>query len=198
MFVEVLEPSVLRMPELSDDAFFDLCTNNEEYRIERTAEGRVIIMSGTGARTGARNSRLSARLLDWSDQDGTGASFDSSTIFRLANSAMRSPDAAWLAFERMRSLDPRQLDKFLPLSPDFIVELTSPSDRIKDVQLKLEEWIANGVQLGWILEVEKRRVHVYRAGSGKAEILENVNAVQGEGPLATFTLDLTKIWDPGW
>jgi Uma2 family endonuclease len=86
MLVEVLEPSILRMPELSDDAFFDFCANNEEYRIERTAEGRVVIMSGTGARTGARNMRLSAKLLEWSDRDGSGAAFDSSTLFRLPNS----------------------------------------------------------------------------------------------------------------
>jgi Uma2 family endonuclease len=90
--VEVLEPSVLRMPELSDDAFFDFCVSNEEYRIERTAEGRVIIMSGTGARTGARKNRLSAGLLDWSDRSGTGEAFDSSAIFRLPNSAMRAPN----------------------------------------------------------------------------------------------------------
>ena len=83
MLVEVLEPSVLRMPELSDDAFFDFCASNDEYRIERTAEGRIVIMSGTGARTSARNNRLSARLLDWSDQRGKGEAFDSDTIFRL-------------------------------------------------------------------------------------------------------------------
>jgi Uma2 family endonuclease len=197
MLVEVLEPSVLRMPELSDDAFFDFCVSNEEHRIERTAEGRIVIMPGTGARTGARNNRLSARLLDWSDAHGKGVAFDSNTMFILPNSAMRAADAAWVSLERIRTVASDQRDKFLPLCPEFVVEITSPSDRIRQVQAKMEEWIANGALLGWILEADKRRVHVYRAGE-KTEVFDNLIEISGSGPVPGFTLNLKKIWDPGW
>ena len=197
MLVEVLEPSVLRMPELSDDAFFDFCASNDEYRIERTAEGRIVIMSGTGARTSARNNRLSARLLDWSDQRGKGEAFDSDTIFRLPNSAMRAADAAWASFDRIQTVPSNQRDKFLPICPEFVVELTSPGDRIKQVHSKMAEWMMNGAQLGWILEVDKRKVHVYTSPVD-FRTLDNLSNISGEGPVEGFALDLAKIWDPGW
>ncbi len=197
MLVEVLEPAVLRMPELSDDAFFDFCTSNQEYRIERTAEGRIVIMPGTGGGTGSRNAELCYQLRGWTKIQRTGVSFDSSTMFLLPNSAMRSPDAAWVSNAKLAHVAPQQKEKFLPLCPEFVAELTSPSDRITQVRAKMEEWIANGVRLGWIIEPEKRRIHIYRA-DGSVEILDNLRTLRGEGPVDGFVLDFAEIWHPGF
>ena len=197
MLVDVLEPALLHMPEMADDAFFDFCESNEVCRIERTADGPVLVLPLAGPSTGLRYVALLAQVSNWSHLDGTGAGFGSRVLFRLPNSAMRSPDAAWVSLDRLRSLTAEEGDTFLPLCPDFVVELTSPSDRIRDVRAKMSEWIAHGAKLGWLLEVDKRRVHVYRS-TGDVEIFEGLTKIQGEGQLATFTLNLAKIWDPGW
>ena len=186
----------LPFPDLSDDQFFDLCTSHPEYRIERTAEGRIVIMSGTGARTGSRNAELTAQLQVWARKDGRGIAFDSSTMFLLPNHAMRSPDAGWVLRSRLAAFPERQKERFLPLCPDFVVELTSPSDRLPDVQSKMEEWRANGCRLGWILHPPEREVHVYR--SSGVEIVKGSTEFRGEEPVEGFMLELSAIWDPGW
>lgn len=198
MLIEVLEPAVLRMPELSDDAFFEFCTSNEEYRIERTAEGRVVIMSGTGGETGSRNASIAGQLWLWTKQNGLGASFDSSTMFRLPNSAMRSPDAAWISKSKLSRLTPEQKKKFLPITPEFVIELTSPSDRLPQVEEKMHEWMSNGVQLGWLIDPEKRQARVFRAGSSEPQVFDNPASIEGDGPVTGFRLDLQDIWEPGF
>lgn len=121
--------------ELTDEQFFQLCQNNRDLRLERTAQGELIIMPPTGWESGNRNSRLTQRLGNWTDADGTGLSFDSSTGFKLPNGANRSPDASWVSRERLEALNPDPA-KFLPLAPDFAVELRSASDSLKTVQQK--------------------------------------------------------------
>lgn len=188
--------AVLDLGKMSDDQFFDFCARNSGYRIERTARGEIHVMPGTGGRTGNRNAGLTAQLFVWTEKDGRGAAFDSSTLFRLPNTAMRSPDAAWVSFERLRPLDPGQKERFLPLCPEFVVELTSPSDRLRDVRTKMSEWMANGCELGWIVDVQRRRVHIHRQSG--LETLTEPERVAGEGPVAGFVLELNRIWNPGW
>ncbi|MBI3680179.1 MAG: Uma2 family endonuclease [Acidobacteria bacterium] len=181
---------------MSDEQFFDFCARNPEYRIERTAEGRILVMSGTGGKTGNRNMELSFQLQAWSKQDGRGVAFDSSTLFRLPNTAMRSPDAAWVSRKRLATLSEREKEQYLPLCPEFVVELTSPSDRLPEVEEKMREWMANGCLLGWLLHAEARHAHVYRPGG--VEVLKNPPVLQADEPLAGFALELKLIWDPGW
>ena len=192
----LLKDDELLVPDMSDDEFFEFCVRNRDHRIERTAEGKVIVMPGTGGKTGNRNSEITSQLGSWARRDGRGVAFDSSTGFRLPNTAIREPDAAWVARERLSHLTPEQKERFLPLCPEFAIELVSPSDRLKDVRLKMTEYMANGCELGWLLDPANRRVTVYR-GSGQ-ETLESPAQVAGEGPVAGFVLDLTFIWDPGW
>ncbi|MFN7923309.1 MAG: Uma2 family endonuclease [Bryobacteraceae bacterium] len=180
----------------TDDQFFEFCARNSEYRIERAAEGRIVVLPGTSGRTGARSAGLTSQLCIWSEQDGRGASFDSSTLFRLPNTAMRSPDAAWVPLSRLRQLEERQKDQYLPLCPDFVVELTSPNDRLPEVQDKMTEGMSMGCQLGWLLHPAAREVHIYR--SSGVEILENPGELTGDGPVAGFRLDLRRIWELGW
>jgi Uma2 family endonuclease len=190
-------PLNLPFPEFTDDQFFDFCAAHSDHRIERTAEGRIIIMSGTGGETGNRNIELSMQLQLWSKSDRRGVAFDSSTLFRLPNSAMRSPDAAWVLRSRLAGVSSEQRKRFLPLCPDFLVELTSPSDRLPAVQEKMNEWMANGCQLGWLLHPGPNVVYIYRPGR-EFEMLAQPTHVTGEGPVAGFTLDLTAIWNPDW
>jgi Uma2 family endonuclease len=180
----------------NDDVFFDLCVRNHEYQIERDANGKVKVMSGTGGKTGNRNAKLTRQLDAWAERDGRGVAFDSSTLFRLPNTAMRLPDAAWVSRSRLALLSEQDKDRYLPLCPEFVVELTSPSDRLPAVREKMEEWMANGCELGWLLHAADRQVHVYRTNS--VTILEAPTQLRGEGPVEGFELDLSLIWNPGW
>lgn len=186
-----LRPAV----ELTDDEFFALCAINRDLRLERTAEGDIIIMPPAGGATGAGNASVTAQLHNWTKSDGRGTTFDSSTGFKLPNGAERSPDAAWVLRARTADLTAKQKQKFLPLAPDFVIELKSPSDRLADLLAKMDEYIANGVRLGWLINPETKRVHIYRPDQA-VEILEVPMEVSGGSELQGFVLDLREIWEP--
>jgi Uma2 family endonuclease len=192
----VCEEATLNVTPMTDDEFFEFCGQNPEYRIERTAEGRIIVMSGTGGKTGNRNALLTWELSGWALKDKHGVAFDSSTLFRLPNGAMRSPDASWVPRSRLTALTPSQKERFLPLCPDFVIELTSPSDRLPAAREKMDEWMANGCQLGWVIDVKSRCVYIYRPDG--VEVLQSPAEVTAGDPVSGFTLHLQAIWDPGW
>ncbi|WP_017651848.1 Uma2 family endonuclease [Fortiea contorta] len=179
--------------ELTDEQFFNLCQANRDLRFERTATGELIIMSPTGGETGNRNGRLNQQLFNWSDQDGTGIAFDSSTGFKLPNGADRSPDASWLPLERWNALTQEEKIKFLPLCPDFVVELLSPSDSLKAAQEKMREYLDNGVRLGLLINRKSRQVEIYRPGQ-EVEVLNSPATLSGEDVLPGFVLKLEAIW----
>jgi len=186
-----------RHVQLDDDLLFAICQANREYRIERNAEGDIEIMPPTGGITGGRNAELSADLTLWARTDGRGRAFDSSTGFILPNGAMRSPDAAWVLRERLAALTPAEKQRFLPLAPDLVIELASPSDDAEDLKAKMKEYRANGVQLGWLLLPEQRRVWVYRHGSDAPECLDDPDALGDAALLPGLRIDLARIWAPG-
>ena len=187
-----LPPTLKLHIELTDEQFFQLCQQNRELRFERTAKGEILIMPPTGGETGNRNIELAYQLQAWSRQNNLGKAFDSSTGFKLPNGANRSPDAAWVRRERWEALTPQQRQKFLPLCPDFVVELRSPSDSLKETQEKMQEYIDNGARLGWLIDPQTRRVEIYRPNQD-VEILENPATVPGEDVLPGFVLDLNCI-----
>ena len=183
------------MFEMSSELFFDFCRTNREWRIERNAQGEVLIMPPVGGATSRGNVLLTTALNTWALQERTGVVFDSSGGFELPNTATRSPDAAWVKRTRLAALTSDQKKRFLPLCPDFVVELRSPSDRLQVLQDKMQEYIDNGAQLGWLLDTVNRRVFVYRPGKD-VECLENQETLAGDPELPGFVLDLTKIWEP--
>ncbi len=186
-------PATLELKiDLTDEQFFQLCQNNRDYRFERTAKGELIIMSPTGGETSNRNIELSYQLQAWSRQNNLGKAFDSSGGFTLPNGADRSPDASWIRGERWDALTPEQKEKFLPLCPDFVVELRSPSDSLKKIQGKMQEYVDNGARLSWLIDRKNKRVEIYRSGRD-VEILENPATLSGEDVLPEFVLDLTPI-----
>jgi Uma2 family endonuclease len=189
-------PLVLKMSpalEITDEQFFALCQLNRDYRIERSAKGELIVMPPTGSETGNRNAKLTQQLGNWTDDNGTGINFDSSTGFKLPNGADRSPDAAWMTLEKWNAIPPEKRIQFAPVCPDFVVEIRSPSDRLQPLQDKLQEYIDNGAKLGWLIDRKNRRVYLYRP-QADVQCLENPTTVSGEPVLPGFILRMDVIW----
>ena len=193
---EVL-PVVLRLYpalDMDEEQFFEFCQQNRDLRIERTKEKELEIMPPTGGEAGNRNFLLNHLFAEWVLRDGTGAGFDSSTGFILPNGATRSPDVAWTRRERLAQLTSEQKRGFLPLCPDFVIELRSTTDRLSTLQAKMWEYIANGARLGWLIDPEDKRVHVYRPEKD-VESVDGASEISGAPELPGFVLDLKRIWE---
>lgn len=191
-----LSSLVLHWPpslHLVNEQFFDFCQANRELRIERTAQGDYEIMAPTGGETSWRNSGLIAQLYNWAEQEGSGVVFDSSGGFILPNGAIRSPDVSWVKKTRLAALTSEQKQRFLPLCPDFVIELRSPSDSVKILQNKMQEYIENGTGLGWLIDPEARRVYVFRPDQEISD-LDNPEILLAD-ELKGLKLDMKKIWD---
>jgi Uma2 family endonuclease len=192
-----ISPVVLHWPpsmRVVNDQFFEFCQANKELRIERTAQGDCEIMAPTGGETGWRNSGLTAQLYNWAEREGSGVVFDSSSGFILPNGAIRSPDVSWVKKSRLATLTPEQKQRFLPLCPDFIIELRSPSDNLIALQDKMQEYIENGASLGWLIDTETRQVLVFQPQK-KLFSLEKPEVLSANEVLLGFELDMQKIWN---
>ena len=179
--------------KMTPDEFWDFCKDNHKLRAELTKEGDVIIMPPTGYETGDLNSEINYQLRGWTKLNRTGTVTDSSTGFTLPNGAVYSPDAAWTLNSRLDEFSEEERQKFLPLCPDFVLELRSPSNTLTEQQAKLEEFIENGARLGWLIDPYKKNVNIYRPDT-ETEILQNPSKVSGEDILPGFELDLIEIW----
>ncbi|MFN6485076.1 MULTISPECIES: Uma2 family endonuclease [unclassified Nostoc] len=190
-------PLVLQIPssmQMTDEQFFEFCQVNRDLRIERNKFGEISIMPPTGGTTGNRGGNIFGQLWVWSEQDGTGITFDSSTGFKLSTGANRSPDASWIKLERWNALSPKQQEKFVPICPDFVVELKSPSDNLQTLKEKMEEYMNEpGIQLSWLIDRKQRKVYIYRPGLPE-ECLNNPASVSGESVLPGFILNMSKVW----
>ncbi|WP_414753048.1 Uma2 family endonuclease [Anabaena sp. CCY 9910] len=179
--------------KFTDEEFEQIVAVNQELRLELTAEGELVIMSPTGGETGNRNFDLLGQLWLWNSQNNLGKAFDSSTGFKLPNGATRSPDASWVKMERWNILTPQQRKKYLPLCPDFAVELVSETDDVEDTQAKMLEYLANGLQLGWLINPKDKLVIIYRPYQAP-EVLQSPTSLSGENVLPGFILNLQPIF----
>jgi Uma2 family endonuclease len=188
-------PLILQMPSsMTDDQFFQFCQLNRDLRIERNQFGEISIMPPAGSETGNREFNIAVQLGIWSEKDGTGIGFSSSTGFTLSTGAKRSPDAAWIKLERWNQLTPKQQKKFAPICPDFVIELRSDSDNLQPLKEKMQEYMQEpGIQLGLLIDRKNRRVYIYRPGE-KEEYLENPDVVNCDPILTGFVLNMGKIW----
>lgn len=191
------EPIVLKLPpelQMTDEQFFEFCQVNQELRIESNKFGELLIMPPTGSDSGNREARIIQQLMNWADEDSTGIAFSSSAGFTLSTGAKLAPDASWIKLERWNSLTEEQKQKFAPICPDFVVELRSPSDNLKPLQEKMEEYMKEpGLQLGWLIDRKNRRVYIYRPNQA-VEILDNPETISGDPVLPGFILNLSKVW----
>jgi Uma2 family endonuclease len=179
---------------LTDEQFFKITQDNRDLRFERSAQGELVIMAPVTGMSGNRNGRLTQQLFNWADSNNLGIAFDSSTGFKLPSGADRSPDASWVKLDRWNALTEEEKDSFIPLAPDFAVELRSKTDVLKTVQNKMLEYMDNGVRLGWLIDPKNRRLEIYRLGQ-EVEVLESATSVSGEDVLPGFTLNLAPLWE---
>jgi Uma2 family endonuclease len=201
MLMTVDISALMTLPQMSDEQFYEFCHRNPNLRIERNANGEVIVMPPAFSDTGNSNFKIALQLGIWAEQDGTGEGFDSSAGFTLPNGAMRAPDAAWIRLDRWNALTKAQKASFAPICPDFVVELrfstgeASPtaSDTLKSLQTKMQEYIENGAKLGLLIDRQTRTVYCYRA-DGSVAVLNQPEQVSCDPELSGLTLQMVKIW----
>ena len=179
--------------KLTHKAFLELVAVNPDLQLERTSDGELVIMPPTGGETGERNDEISFQLRAWNKQANLGKTFNAATGFNLPNGANRSPDASWVSRERWEALTPQERKTFPPLCPDFVVELRSPTDNLKKLQAKMQEYIEQGTQLGWLIDPKTKQVEIFHPGQDK-EILYAPATLSGEAVLPGFILDLQPIF----
>ena len=180
----------------TEDGFFDFCQANGDLRIERTAKGEIIVMSPAGGYSSFRSGEAFGQLRAWAERDGTGLAFNCGTGFLLPTGGMRSPDAAWVKRSRLEKLSHREKERFIPLCPDFLIEVASPSDRLSDLLEKMEEYQQSGLPLGWLLLPKEKQVRAYTSTAAASIVLDVPQRVSADPVLPGFTLELMKIWTP--
>jgi Uma2 family endonuclease len=197
-----METLTLNLPStvaLTDEQFYQLCIANEEWRLEVTPEGELIIMPPTGGESGIRNSSLNLRVGVWNEQTQLGKVFDSSTVFQLPNGSKRSPDVSWVLRERWEALSAEDKRRFPPLCPDFVIELRSATDSLETLRSKMRDYQSNNCRLGWLIDPQTPLVEIYRL-SQNVEIInfsfDQPPTLSGEDVLPGFLLDLTPILNP--
>ena|SRR5579862_7338453 len=179
---------------MSDEELMRFCAANDFLRVERDANGEILVMTPAGSRTSRMNIRIGRLLDEWAEEDGRGVAFDSNGGFTLPDGSMRAADAAWARLTSWNALSARDQARFAPLCPDFVIELRSPSDSLSELKEKMEMWIANGAQLAWLIDPIERTVSVYRPGESP-EVNQNPTSVRGSGVMAGFELVMARIWE---
>jgi Uma2 family endonuclease len=177
----------------SDEQFATFCEANRDLKIERNTRGEIVIVPPAGGASDYRNADAISQLFSWSRESGKGTGFGATALFLLEDGSALSPDAAWISTERLSGLTPKERAGFLAVCPEFVIEVLSPSDRLVTAQKKMRAWIANGAQLGWLIDGDAMKVYVYRT-SGEMEVVTG-EYIDGEGPVAGFRMDLTSIWE---
>jgi Uma2 family endonuclease len=178
---------------MTDDELCEFCAKNEALRVERDANGDLILMSPTGLEGGGAELELGTDLTIWAREDGRGKSFGVSAGFTLPDGSMRSPDAAWMSWQRWNALPLAERKRFGRVSPEFVVELRSESDELAELQKKMKMWLTNGVELAWLIDPQRRIAEMYRAGQA-VEVHEDPSSVQGTGVVAGFCLVMQRVW----
>jgi Uma2 family endonuclease len=180
-------------PRMTTDEFWEFCQANRKFRSELTKDGELNVMPPTGFETSDRNLQILLQLGNWAKKNKTGIATESNAGFILPNGATYAPDAAWTSNKRLAKFTEKEKEKFLPLCPDFVIELRSSSDSLKELEIKMQEYIENGARLGWLINPRDKEVYIYRP-QREVEILNNPQKISGENVVQEFELDLTEIW----
>lgn len=188
-------PVILRPSRpLRDDELLEFCAANDPLRIERNPAGELIVMTPAGGKTGNAELYIARELDLWVEHQRRGIAFNSNTGFSLPDGSVRAPDTAWLSTEKWSSLTPEQQGRFIPFCPEFVVELRSPSDSLTELEQKMSDWMANGAQLAWLIDPQRKLAAIYRPGQ-EPETLLQPELLHGEGPIAGFTLKMQRLWE---
>ena len=184
---------IQRESPMTDDEFMSFCAANEPLRFERDANGEIIVMSPTGTEGSGFETDITIELGIWARSDGRGKAFGPTAGFRLPDTSVRAADAAWLSWRRWNALSGDEQKRFAPICPEFVIEVRSETDRLPLLQEKMGIWIANGAELGWLIDPSRKVVEIYRAGQ-EPEYLVEPSSVQGDGPVAGFELAMARVW----
>jgi Uma2 family endonuclease len=176
---------------LSDDEFFELCRMND-LRMERLKDGTIIMMEPTGSETGNFNFEVSGEIRDWNKSTKEGKAFDSSAGFTLPDTSVKSPDTSWVKKDRWQQLSDELKEKFAPIAPDFVLEIRSKSDNLKDLQEKMLEYIKNGVRLAWLMDRKNEITYIYRL-DGSISTCSFKETLSGEDVLVGFQLCIANL-----
>ena len=178
---------------VSDDELWRFCSTNEQLRVERDANGELILMSPPGLEGSSSNAGIIAKLFAWAEQDGRGKVFDATGGFTLPDGSVRYPDGAWVSWQRWNALPAAEQKRFGRVVPEFVIELRSETDSLRELKAKMRMWIGNGVELGWLVDPKRKVVEIYRPDE-QPEIRDQPTSVQGDGPVAGFELVMARIW----
>jgi len=178
---------------LSDEALLRFSLDNDPWRVERDSNGELIMMTPVNSEGGRIEGHVYAELAIWTRADGRGEAFGPSAGFTLPDTSVRAADAAWISLARWNALTRDQQHSYAPICPEFVIEVRSKSDRLSTLEAKMEMWIANGTQLAWLIDPERKAVAIYRPGDAP-ELFNDPTSVQGTGPVAAFELVLSRIW----
>ena len=178
---------------MDDDQYFEFCQENPKLRIERTTQGKIIIIPPCGLESGDQELEVGTQLRIWAKKDGRGRAFGASAEYILPSRAAYAPDASWVSYAQLGKLSKEEKTRFPHLVPEFIVEVRSPSDRVPGVKARMQEWIDNGVQLAWFIDGRRGAVTIYRPGREPEELI-NPDVVAGQGPVKGFRLKMADIW----
>ena len=190
---QLIPPHLIGLQSVTHRQFEELCRDYPDLRLELTSSGELIVMPPTAFGTGKRTLDLMAQFGNWVKKDGTGIGLGTDTGYTLPNGAIRGPDASWITREKWESLSAYERERFAHICPDFVIELRSRTDRLPTLLNKMEEYIANGATLGWLIDPQRRRVYIYKAGE-EMVVLENPAVVSGEPLLHGFELQMEEIW----
>ena len=179
---------------LTDDLLAQLSSLNSPWHFERTPEGALQIMAPASPDADDVAAEFTRQVGNWAHIIHFGRTYGSSPGFTMPDGSVREPDAAWISDERLARLPPRgQRPAFPAVVPDLIIEVRSPSDRLPQQQRKMEEWIAYGARLGWLVDPEESRIYVYRPDA-EPEILERPDTISGEPELPGLGVACADIW----
>lgn len=179
---------------LDDEVLFDFCQLNDTLKIERNSKGQLILMPLNGYLTAVRKSEINYQLANWNKKTKLGRVCDSSTGFLLANGAMRSPDVSWISKESEDSISKQDKERFIKLCPDFVIELRSSSDSVKELDIKMkEDWIGCGCKLAWLIDPFSEIVFIYRADGTIAKVNDFEGSLSGEDVLPGFAFELSEL-----
>ena len=194
-FADIDNVVVLHGPltRLTDDEFFDVCQHNPDLRLERNAEHEIVFMPPAGAESSRKSNEVLFQLTLWNRQQQLGYVFESSAGFTLPDGSIRSPDASWVPKAAYDALTEAQRLRFPPVCPTFVVEVRSPSDGLAPLRRKMETYLANGVQVGFLLDPTNETATIYRPGQEPEEISSFDTMLNAEPALPGFTLDLRPL-----
>lgn len=179
---------------LTDEELMRFCAANDPLRVERDANGELIVMCPTGMEGGGVEGDVFGELRNWALQDKTGKAYGPNVGYKLRDGSMRAPDASWVSWARINALTSKERKSFAPICPEFVVEVRSETDRLSELKEKMLMWMSNGAELAWLVDPLRKVVEIYRPGL-PVEEQEGHSAAYGEGPVGGFILELGKIWD---